>query len=92
MNAEEKLAAIRARIDLLQDEDADRHGASSGYAIEDIGRILEGQTPMSVAGPRCGEVTVFWPDVEACDAVCVRAENHEGDHRDEILGYWGRED
>jgi hypothetical protein len=40
-------------------------------------------------GLPCGETTVFWPDVEACDAVCVLPTWHDGDHEDEILGPWG---
>jgi hypothetical protein len=39
-------------------------------------------------GLPCGETAVFWPDVEACDAVCVRPTGHDGDHEDEILGPW----
>lgn len=36
----------------------------------------------------CGATTVFWPDVEACDAECFLPP-HEGTvHEDEILGEW----
>jgi hypothetical protein len=38
--------------------------------------------------PVCGETTVFWPDVEACDAVCMLPAEHDGPHEDEVLGEW----
>lgn len=41
---------------------------------------------------RCGEKTIFWPDVEACDAECFLPPDHEGDHEDQILGPWSSED
>jgi hypothetical protein len=47
LDAVDKLAKIRARLDLLEDDNADRHGADRGYAIEDIERILNGEEPMS---------------------------------------------
>jgi hypothetical protein len=47
MTDAEKLAAIRARLDLLEDERADRWGASRGCAIEDIERILNDEPPLS---------------------------------------------
>lgn len=47
MNDAEKLAAIAARIELLNSDDADKWGASPGYTIEDIGRILEDLNPLS---------------------------------------------
>ncbi|MFH9236011.1 hypothetical protein [Streptomyces globisporus] len=37
----------------------------------------------------CKAHTVFWPDVEGCDAECVRHRGHKGTiHEDEILGDW----
>lgn len=38
--------------------------------------------------PKCGVTAVFWPDDEACDAVCMLPVLHEGQHEDEILGEW----
>lgn len=38
---------------------------------------------------QCGAATVFWPDDEACDAVCVLPAWHPGtQHLDEVLGWW----
>jgi hypothetical protein len=38
----------------------------------------------------CGATATFWPDVEACEAVCIRPEGHDPAdvHEDEILGEW----
>lgn len=38
----------------------------------------------------CGARTVFWPDVEACEAECSLPADHEpaNVHEDEILGEW----
>lgn len=38
----------------------------------------------------CGATATFWPDVEACEAECIRPENHQPEdvHEDEILGEW----
>lgn len=49
---------------------------------------------MSEAADKCGARTVFWPDEEACDAVCYLPEDHEPAHihQDEILGEWNEED
>lgn len=38
--------------------------------------------------PECGETAVFWPDVEACDAVCSLYRGHAGPHEDLVLGWW----
>jgi hypothetical protein len=40
--------------------------------------------------PLCGARTVFWPDVEACDAECHLPAGHEPAdvHEDPILGEW----
>ena len=44
-------------------------------------------------GPRCGARTVFWPDVEACEAECILPQDHEGTiHEDETLGPWDEAD
>ena len=41
----------------------------------------------------CGAVTIFWPDVEACEAECFRPEGHGGTiHEDETLGEWDEEE
>ena len=42
----------------------------------------------------CGATTVFWPDVEACDAVCILAKGHQpaNIHKDEVLGEWDEDD
>jgi hypothetical protein len=37
---------------------------------------------------KCDAGTIFWPDVEACDAECMLPEGHEGMHEDKILGPW----
>ncbi|MFJ2568989.1 hypothetical protein ACIOYT_01020 [Streptomyces halstedii] len=44
--------------------------------------------------PKCGARTVFWPDVEAIDAECIRPRGHEpaNIHEDEILGEWNEDD
>lgn len=47
MNDAEKLAAIAARIELLNSDDADKWSSQPRYAIEDIGRILEDLNPLS---------------------------------------------
>jgi hypothetical protein len=38
----------------------------------------------------CGATAVFWPDVEACGAECIRPAGHEPAdvHEDAILGEW----
>ncbi len=38
----------------------------------------------------CGAKTVFWPDMEACDAECILPKGHapEDLHVDETLGVW----
>lgn len=38
----------------------------------------------------CGARAVFWPDVEACEAECIRPRGHQpaNVHKDEILGEW----
>lgn len=41
---------------------------------------------------RCGATTVFWPDVEARDAECIRLRGHGGTvHEDAIMGEWDEE-
>lgn len=40
----------------------------------------------------CGATTVFWPDVEACEAECFLAPHTGTIHEDEILGQWDAED
>lgn len=45
-----------------------------------------------ISSEQCGEITVFWPDVEACEAECWLRKGHEGDHEDLILGPWERLD
>lgn len=47
LDAVDKLRKIRERIELSRDDNADRHGASPGYTLEDIERILDGQEPLS---------------------------------------------
>lgn len=44
--------------------------------------------------PLCGARTVFWPDVEGCDAECFLPRGHEpaNIHEDEILDEWNEED
>lgn len=43
--------------------------------------------------PKCGATTVFWPEDEACDAVCVWPRGHGGvRHIDETLGEWDEEE
>lgn len=37
---------------------------------------------------QCGEVSVFWPDDEACEAECELDAGHAGPHRDAVLGEW----
>lgn len=65
-------------------------------ALWDAIAIPGGGEPPTFAdtGPRaCGATAVFWPDAEACEAVCTRPFGHQpGDvHEDETLGEW-RED
>lgn len=42
----------------------------------------------------CGATTVFWPEVEACDAECILPRGHDPAdvHRDEILGAWSEDE
>nr|MDT0658046.1 hypothetical protein [Micromonospora sp. DSM 115978] len=40
----------------------------------------------------CGAQAIFWPDVEACEAECIRPTGHDGPHEDEILGEWSEDD
>jgi hypothetical protein len=48
---------------------------------------------MSESAEQCGARAVFWPDVEACDAECIRPKDHGGTvHEDEILGEWDEDD
>lgn len=45
--------------------------------------------PEPVAEPVCGAQATFWPDVEACEAVCTRPPGHGPlPHEDPILGEW----
>ena len=41
-------------------------------------------------GQACGATTMFWPDDEAIDAVCILPSGHQPDdvHEDETLGTW----
>jgi hypothetical protein len=43
-----------------------------------------------MARQACGAIAVFWPEVEAIDAECVRPLGHKPAdiHEDEILGEW----
>jgi hypothetical protein len=55
--------------------------------------VWDTEMPYDVPTERCGARTVFWPDVEACDAECIRHRGHKGTiHEDEILGTWDEED
>lgn len=49
---------------------------------------------MSEPAELCGAQTVFWPDVEACEAECILPRGHEPAdvHEDEILGTWHESD
>jgi hypothetical protein len=42
----------------------------------------------------CGARTVFWPDIEAIDAVCFLPRGHQpaDRHEDEALGEWSESD
>jgi hypothetical protein len=42
----------------------------------------------------CGARTIFWPDVEACEAECMLPAGHTPAdvHEDDILGSWTEED
>jgi len=40
----------------------------------------------------CGAATVFWPDVEGCEAVCFLPLHDGTIHQDEILGEWDTDD
>src|SRR4051812_1840668 len=55
--------------------------------------IWDTEMPYEVPQEKCGARTVFWPDVEACDAECIRHRGHKGIlHEDEILGEWNEGD
>lgn len=43
-----------------------------------------------MAEQTCGATTVFWPDDEACDAMCILPSGHQPDdaHEDKSLGTW----
>jgi hypothetical protein len=45
-------------------------------------------SPVTECQPRCGEVTVFYPGVEDCLAICSLPEGHDGPHADEGSGRW----
>lgn len=49
---------------------------------------------MTEQQPTCGATAVFWPDDEACEAVCFLPPVHEpaDRHEDEILGEWTEDD
>lgn len=48
---------------------------------------------MSEGDRKCGARAVFWPDVEAIEAECIRSRGHAGTiHEDEILGEWDETD
>lgn len=59
-----------------------------------VGFIGYGQAPALVEQERqdnsCKATTVFWPEVEACDATCDKPKGHEpaNIHEDRILGEW----
>ncbi|HEY9367553.1 hypothetical protein [Streptomyces sp.] len=36
----------------------------------------------------CAARAIFWPDVEACEAECIRPRGHGGAHEDDVLGEW----
>ena len=42
----------------------------------------------------CGAEAVFWPDEEACGAVCIKPAGHQPPdvHEDKILGEWDESD
>ena len=37
---------------------------------------------------KCGGRTIFWPDDECCDAICIKPKGHACLHEDEDLGEW----
>jgi len=49
---------------------------------------------VSGAPDLCGATTVFWPNVEACDAECILPRGHEPAdvHEDQTLGEWREDD
>lgn len=49
---------------------------------------------MNTSPRTCGAKTVFWPDVEGCEAECIMPAEHEPAeiHEDEILGEWNEDD
>lgn len=45
-----------------------------------------------MAEVRCGERSVFWPDVECIEVECFLPADHPGTiHEDELMGEWGEE-
>lgn len=55
--------------------------------------VWDTEMPYDVPAQACGARTVFWPEVEACEAECIRHRGHKGTiHEDEILGDWDEED
>lgn len=40
----------------------------------------------------CGAEALFWPDEEACEAVCGLPLGHDGDHMSPSLGRWDEEE
>lgn len=49
---------------------------------------------MTEQQPTCGATAVFWPDDEACEAVCILPPGHQpaDRHEDENLGEWTEDD
>lgn len=55
---------------------------------------MSANLPEVTTADSCGAKAVFWPDVEACEAECVKPRGHEpfDVHEDEILGEWHEDD
>ena len=82
VEAKRKLLALLPEL-----EQADRSIEGEWGSSDDLaGQLLDALlTPY----PKCGATTVFWPDDEGCDAVCVWPRGHGGTrHQDEALGGW----
>jgi hypothetical protein len=82
IDAKRKLLALLPEL-----EQADRLIAGEWGSSDDLAEKL--LDALLSPYPKCGATTVFWPDDEACDAVCVWPRGHGGTrHQDETLGGW----
>jgi len=67
----------------------DAIGKGIDAATDAVNEVLNELGPPPAEAP-CGARTIFWPDVEACEAECILPAGHQPSdvHEDDVLGEW----